>query len=210
MSQVHPARVQHRNARRQVASRTPNVGGLRNRRSIAQLRVHTRHSGRDPLHRRAPATHGIATAGARHIQTARRCHARKFGIKHMSSEAPSNVLSGPTCRTPDGRGQRSVERSGRVGKIAKSDYQPGHVCCLLPSGYPLASRQQCLFDKCLLLYVQSCTPDDGRKDRPKHVECHSKNIINLMHWCILLVLLQKFSWNLIGLFENLLRKSKFH
>ena len=36
----------------------------------------------------------------------------------------------------------------------------------------LASRQQYLFDKCLLLYVQSCTPDDGRKDRPKHVECH--------------------------------------
>jgi len=28
--------------------------------------------------------------------------------------------------------------------------------------------------KCLLLYVQSRTPDDGRKDRPKHVECHSK------------------------------------
>ena len=25
-----------------------------------------------------------------------------------------------------------------------------------------------------LLYVQSCTPDDGRKDRPKHVECYSK------------------------------------
>ena len=38
----------------------------------------------------------------------------------------------------------------------------------------LASRQQYLFDKCLLLYVQSCTPDDGSKDRPKHVECHSK------------------------------------
>ena len=31
-----------------------------------------------------------------------------------------------------------------------------------------------LFDKCLLLYVQSWTPDDGRKYRPKHVECHSK------------------------------------
>jgi len=27
---------------------------------------------------------------------------------------------------------------------------------------------------CLLLYVQSWTPDDGRKDRPKHVECDSK------------------------------------
>ena len=40
--------------------------------------------------------------------------------------------------------------------------------------YPLASRQQYLFDKCLLLYVQSWTPDGGRKDRPKHVECHFK------------------------------------
>jgi len=38
----------------------------------------------------------------------------------------------------------------------------------------LASRQQYLFDKWLLLCVQSLTPDDGRKDRPKHVECHSK------------------------------------
>jgi len=40
--------------------------------------------------------------------------------------------------------------------------------------YPLASRQQYLFDKCLLLYVQSLTIGDGRKDRPKHVEWHSK------------------------------------
>jgi len=46
------------------------------------------------------------------------------------------------------------------------------TCCLLAG--KLASRQHYLFDKCLLLYVQSCTPDDGRKDRPKHVECHSK------------------------------------
>ena len=42
-------------------------------------------------------------------------------------------------------------------------------CCLLASGYP-----QYLFDKRLLLYVESWIPDDGRKDRPKHVECHSK------------------------------------
>jgi len=35
-------------------------------------------------------------------------------------------------------------------------------------------REQYLFDKCLLLYVQSSTPDDGRKDRPKHVERYSK------------------------------------
>jgi len=35
----------------------------------------------------------------------------------------------------------------------------------------LAHRQQYLFDIRLLLYVQSWTADDGRKDRPKHVEC---------------------------------------
>jgi len=40
------------------------------------------------------------------------------------------------------------------------------------NGYLLASRQQYLFDKCLLLCVQSETPDDGWKDRPKHVECY--------------------------------------
>ena len=34
--------------------------------------------------------------------------------------------------------------------------------------------QQQSFVKQILLYVQSWTPDDGRKDRPKHVECHSK------------------------------------
>jgi len=33
----------------------------------------------------------------------------------------------------------------------------------------LASIQQHLFDIYLLLYIQSWAPDDGRKDRPKHV-----------------------------------------
>jgi len=55
--------------------------------------------------------------------------------------------------------------------------------CMLASAYPLASRQQYLFDKSLLLYVQSRTPDDGRKDRPKHVVSF-QNKINLIHWCI--------------------------
>jgi hypothetical protein len=45
--------------------------------------------------------------------------------------------------------------------------------------YMLLARQY-LFDICLLQYVQSLTPDDGRKDRPKHVECYS-NKINLRH-----------------------------
>ena len=51
----------------------------------------------------------------------------------------------------------------------------------------LSARQQYLFDKCLLLYVQSWTPDDGRKDSPKHVECHSKIkwiwYIGASSWC---------------------------
>jgi len=38
----------------------------------------------------------------------------------------------------------------------------------------LATSQQYLFAKCLLVYVQSWTPDDGRKNLPKHVDCHSK------------------------------------
>jgi len=40
--------------------------------------------------------------------------------------------------------------------------------------YLLANRQLYLLDKCLLLYAQFRNHDDGRKDRPKHVECHSK------------------------------------
>jgi hypothetical protein len=39
----------------------------------------------------------------------------------------------------------------------------------------LASQQpQYLYDIYLVLYVQSYTPDDGRRDRPKHVEFCSK------------------------------------
>ena len=56
--------------------------------------------------------------------------------------------------------------------------------------FPLASRRQYLFDMYLLLYVQSWTPDDGRKDRRKHIECYPRNKINLRSWCILLDLPQ--------------------
>ena len=52
--------------------------------------------------------------------------------------------------------------------------QPNKYRCLFAGWYPLASRQQYLFYICLLLYVQSSTPDDERKDRPKLVECDSK------------------------------------
>jgi len=52
----------------------------------------------------------------------------------------------------------------------------------------LASSWQYLFDICLLRYVQSLTPDDGRKHCPKHVESYS-NKMNLKHRRIWLVLL---------------------
>jgi len=56
--------------------------------------------------------------------------------------------------------------------------QTDTAVCLLASRqqycWPLASSQQYLFDMCLLLYIQFFTPDDWRKDRPKHVEYHSK------------------------------------
>jgi hypothetical protein len=48
-----------------------------------------------------------------------------------------------------------------------------HVLWLLASG--IASKQsQNLYDIHLMLYVQSQTPDDRRRDRPKHVERCSK------------------------------------
>jgi len=73
---------------------------------------------------------------------------------------------------------RSFRPSSGVQDCTYSNRQLSKRYCWL-----LASRQQYLFDKCLLLYVQSWTPDDGRNDRPKHVECHSKinTFENLVH-----------------------------
>ena len=69
---------------------------------------------------------------------------------------------------------RSFRPSSGVQDCAYSNrHMSNRHCCLL--------RQQCLFDKCLLLYAQSWTPDDGRKDRPKHVEWHFKIIDTLVH-----------------------------
>ena len=39
-----------------------------------------------------------------------------------------------------------------------------------------ASKRSAVSDTCLLQYVQCLTPDDGRKDRPKHVGCYSNKI----------------------------------
>ena len=82
-----------------------------------------------------------------------------------------------------------------------------HSTCFGRSFRPLSGAQDCTYsnrrmpnsccylkqlsDICLLLYVQSWAPDDGRKDRPKHVECFTR-INNLRNRCILLVLLQEY------------------
>jgi len=59
-------------------------------------------------------------------------------------------------------------QEGCQNRLAGSVSSMDTAVCLL------AHRQQYLFDICLLLYVQSWTADDGRKDRPKYVECRSK------------------------------------
>ena len=45
--------------------------------------------------------------------------------------------------------------------------------CASVSNLPASKQTAVSDDKCLFLYVQSRT-HDGWKDRPKHVECHSK------------------------------------
>jgi len=64
-------------------------------------------------------------------------------------------------------------RFGRSMRLSSSvqdcTYNKRHMsnryCCLLVSKQTTVSVWQ--------LYVQSWTADDGRKDRPKHVDCHS-------------------------------------
>jgi len=51
----------------------------------------------------------------------------------------------------------------------------GTVLYMFRKVFPsIANREQYRVDRWLLLYVKSWTPGDGRKDRPKHVKCHSK------------------------------------
>jgi len=78
---------------------------------------------------------------------------------------------------------------------------PNSYCCLLTSLL------------CVLQYLQSLTPDDWRKVRPKHVECYS-NKIYLRHWYIWLVLLHKFffffHWHYSPLWTLACRTMSFH
>ena len=76
-----------------------------------------------------------------------------------------------------------VGRSFRPSSAVKDcTYNNRHLSnryrCLLEGGYPLASRQRYLF-RCCMYSLKLLM-----KDRPKHIECHSKNKINLIQWCI--------------------------
>ena len=88
----------------------------------------------------------------------------------------------------------SIIRSSKLR--IQQRYMSNSCCYLLLAGMrwnavPSHPRWRQLFDVCLLLYVQSWAPNDGRKDRAKHVERFTR-INNLRNRCILLVLLQKY------------------
>ena len=52
---------------------------------------------------------------------------------------------------------------------------------------PASKHSTNLYDIYLTLCVQSWTPDDGRKDRPKHVEWYSINSKKLCIWLVLFI-----------------------
>jgi len=76
------------------------------------------------------------------------------------------LFCGSTLHVSDGL---SVHRQG-----SKTVHTASGICQTDSADCLLASSQQNLFDMYLMLYVQSWTPDDGRKDRPKHAECYHK------------------------------------
>ena len=66
-----------------------------------------------------------------------------------------------------------------------------HQVYVIPVLWLLATKQpQNRYDKNPMLYVQSQTPDDGQKDRLKHVVLSQNKINEIL--CIWLVLLQKY------------------
>ena len=57
-------------------------------------------------------------------------------------------------------------------------FASGHLMELQFHLVPASKQSTNLYDIYLMLCVQSWTPDDGRKDRPKHVEWYSINSKN--------------------------------
>ena len=112
------------------------------------------------------------------ISVAGRC--RDFSLLHsfqLSSRAHQPLIRwAPGALFPGIKRPMLNNRLFLVPSLRSSYIQPClhilHIAdCLL------ASSRQYLFDIRLLQYVQSLTPDDGRKDCPKQVECYSNKII---------------------------------
>ena len=110
-----------------------------------------------------------------HLQGARSQHLLSYVIISMQFCSKTNKMHqcvkfilfwNDTLRVSDGLSVHYHEF--KTVHTATGFCQTDTAVCLL------ASRQQYLFDRSLLLYVQSWTPEDGRKVRPKHVEFHSK------------------------------------
>jgi len=66
---------------------------------------------------------------------------------------------------------------------------------------PASKQSTNLYDIYLIRYVQSWTPDDGRKDRPKHVEWYSikSKILHLVGFTV--EKKERKSWVLTSIFE---------
>jgi len=83
---------------------------------------------------------------------------------------------------------RSFRPSSRVQDCTHSIRYVIQVSWLLASGHEVPASKQStnLYETYLMLCVQSWTPDDGRKDRPKHVEWYSINskIVQLVAFTI--------------------------
>ena len=116
------------------------------------------------------------------------CALKRLHTSYISSQEINIIRAAETSLNKYRGADKSLARPGR--KQARKDVRdardfnnietwaviksPLHARHGAEGNCLLASRQQYPFDKCLLLYVQSWTADDGRKDRPKNVECHCK------------------------------------
>ena len=88
-----------------------------------------------------------------------------------------NKIGHSTCFGRSFRSSSGVQDCTNINRYMSKRY-----CCLLTSRQATVSVWHVI-----LLYVQSWTPDDGRKERPKHVEFYSNIKINLR-------ILVGFSW----------------
>ena len=92
-------------------------------------------------------------------------------VAQSSSEIPEGLMNNPvfwnsTLHVSDGLSVHHQE--------SQNVHTESGICHTGSGNCLLAGSWLNQYDICLILCVQSYTPYDGRKDRPKHVECWSK------------------------------------